>query len=58
MKCKVKKICILDFKSTPECKLYSLNGKYRLIIKSDPKINKNTYLEYFKTLEYGVIQDF
>lgn len=57
MKCKVKKIYILDFDST--AKLYSFGGKKRLIFKRKPKIIKNTYLEYFKTLEYcEPIQDF
>ena len=57
MKCKVKKIYILDLDST--AKLYSFGGKKRLIFKRKPKIIKNTYLEYFKTLEYcEPIQDF
>ncbi len=57
MKCKVKKIYIYDFSGS--AKLYSLNGKHRLIIKGDKRPIKNTYLEYFKTLEYGTfIQDF
>ncbi len=74
MKCKLRKIVILDFTELSDCKnyikentrgkLYLLNGKYRLIFKTDYHTNKyrrsqNTYLEYFKTLEYGtLIQDF
>ncbi len=59
MKCKLRKIYILDFKSVPQCELYSLNGKHRLIIKGNHTLRKNTYLEFFKTLEYGKsIQDF
>ena len=53
MKCTLRKIYILDFKSVPRCELYSLNGKYRLIIKGNHTLRKNTYFEYFKTLEYG-----
>lgn len=59
MKCKVRKIHILDFKEVPECRLFSLDKNYRLIIKSNPRPPKNAYFEYFKTLEYwNTIQDF
>lgn len=51
MKCKVKKIYIYDF--CGEAHIYLINGKKRLIFKGTPIKVKNTYLEYFKTLEYG-----
>ncbi len=53
MKCKVRKIYIYDFLG--DAHLYSINGKKRLIIKATPQKTKNSYLEYFKTLEYGKI---
>ncbi len=73
MKCKVKKVLITDFDNLAECvnnakplnsaRIYRLNGKYRLIHKTEHLNNKvslkNTYFEYFKTLEYGIlIRDF
>lgn len=71
MKCKVKKIFISDFKDLKECKenaknlksckVYLLKNKYRIIHKTHSKyaIGKSDYIEYFKTLEYGVlIRDF
>ena len=62
MKCKVLKITILEFQNEKDFKafskpdkIYSLEGKYRLIYKGKTpyKTIPNTYIEYFKTLEYG-----
>ncbi len=71
MKCKVEKILIKDFANLKECKenaknlksynVYLLKNKYRIIHKTHSKNSlwKSDYIEYFKTLEYGIpIQDF
>ncbi len=71
MKCKVKKILISDFNNLKECqenakklksyKVYLLMNKYRIVHKSECKtaLGKSDYIEYFKTLEYGIpIRDF
>lgn len=64
MKCAIRKITILEFQNRedfkrllkPDC-LYFFEDKYRLIYKRHTpyKTLKNTYIEYFKTLEYGEI---
>ena len=68
MKCTAKKITVLEFKNEKEFEnlikpdfIYSFEGKYRLIYKGENpyKTLKNTYIEYFKTLEYWEpIRDF
>ena len=68
MKCAVHKITILEFQNKKEFEslikpdfIYSSEGKYRLIYKRPTpyKTLKNTYIEYFKTLEYWEpIRDF
>ncbi len=64
MQCKALKITLLEIENEKDFskllrpdKIYSFGSKYRLVYKrkTNYKSIPNTYIEYFKTLEYGTL---